>query len=143
MLAVALRLSGTLPHHAGVKIYQNGYALPTTTLAGAGSTRLEWADTQTLVGYDQETSQHAVRVMSTNSSGVTIDGMDASLLAGPLTDRPSQQMRATPPRARFSMRQSGLVPHRAGAERFGLPRAGSQPGLLASAERQHGHAAGV
>ncbi len=72
-VAVSRRHTSGSPAHAGVAIYQYGWALPSVTPAGVGSNVIEFGATgATLYGLDAETSAHRYRTMQVNNDGVAV-----------------------------------------------------------------------
>jgi hypothetical protein len=72
-VAVSRRYTSGSPAHAGVAIYQYGWALSSVTAAGVGSNVIEFGATgATLYGLDAETSAHRYRTMQVNDDGVAV-----------------------------------------------------------------------
>lgn len=70
-IAVSRRNIGFSPRHEGVAIYDNQFMRPTTTPDHTGSNRIEFTGPNTLVGYNNETTEFGIRKLAVNSSGVT------------------------------------------------------------------------
>lgn len=85
-IAVARRLSGIVPHHAGVALFDSGVMRPSATPRAAGSTAIEFVTASSLAGYDQETGEHALRLMEVTAGGASINSTTPGVLAGAAVD---------------------------------------------------------
>ena len=57
--------------HEGVVIYDNNVMRPTTTPDHTGSNRIEFTSPNSLIGYNNETTEFGIRRLSVNNSGVS------------------------------------------------------------------------
>lgn len=81
-IAVSRRRPSVIPTHGGVAIYDNNVMRPTTTPDHTGSNQFEFTDTNSLIGYNTESSEYGLRRLSVNSSGVTNVSVSAGVLTG-------------------------------------------------------------
>lgn len=70
-IAVSRKNNGFSPRHEGVAIYDNNIMRPTTTPDHTGSNRIEFTNENSLIGYNNETTEFGIRRLSVNSSGVS------------------------------------------------------------------------
>ena len=70
-IAVARKNNGFSPRHEGVAIYDDNVQRPTTTPDHTGSNRIEFTGPNSLVGYNNETTEFGIRKLSVTASGVT------------------------------------------------------------------------
>lgn len=70
-IAISRKNNGFSPRHEGVVIYDNNVMRPTTTPDHTGSNRIEFTSPNSLVGYNNETTEFGIRRLSVNSSGVS------------------------------------------------------------------------
>ncbi len=90
IIAVALKEPDSLPHHAGIAIYENEVMRPLTLPAATGSNSITF-DTQTgfLYGYRNETNtEYLIRQMKVTDNGVEVEKSFPDLL-----DRPYDQIK--------------------------------------------------
>jgi hypothetical protein len=81
-IAVSRRRPNVSPTHGGVAIYDNNVMRPTTTPDHTGSNQFEFTDTNSLVGYNTESTEYGLRRLSINSSGVSNVSVSAGVLTG-------------------------------------------------------------
>ena len=81
-IAIARRNIGISPKHEGVAIYDNDVMRPTTTPDHTGSNRIEFNSQNSLIGYNNETTEFGIRRMSINNSGVNVVDVTQSVLSG-------------------------------------------------------------
>jgi len=81
-IAVSRRNIGVSPKHEGVAIYDNGIMRPTTTADHSGSNRIEFNSQNSLIGYNNETSEFGIRRMTINTSGVNVEEVAENILSG-------------------------------------------------------------
>ncbi len=73
VFAVSRKRLGVSPRHGGVAVYENDVRRTLTTPDHTGSNVIEWTEAaDTLVGYNNETTDFRVRTMLVNSQGVAI-----------------------------------------------------------------------
>lgn len=70
-IAISRKNNGFSPRHEGVVIYDNNVMRPTTTPGHTGSNRIEFTSQNSLIGYNNETTEFGIRRLSVNSSGVS------------------------------------------------------------------------
>ncbi|WP_353078979.1 T9SS type A sorting domain-containing protein [Flavobacterium sp.] len=70
-IAISRKNNGFSPRHEGVVIYDNNVMRPTTTPDHTGSNRIEFTSQNSLIGYNNETTEFGIRRLSVNSSGVS------------------------------------------------------------------------
>lgn len=70
-IAVSRRNNGFTPRHEGVVIYDDGIARATTTQDHTGSNKIEFKNSTTMFGYNNETTEFGLRRLSVNSGGVS------------------------------------------------------------------------
>ncbi len=70
-IAISRKNNGFSPRHEGVVIYDNNVMRPTTTPDHTGSNRIEFTSENSLIGYNNETTEFGIRRLSVNSSGVS------------------------------------------------------------------------
>lgn len=70
-IAISRKNNGFTPRHEGVVIYDNHVMRPTTTPDHTGSNRIEFTSQNSLIGYNNETTEFGIRRLSVNSSGVS------------------------------------------------------------------------
>jgi hypothetical protein len=81
-IAVSRRRPNVSPTHGGVAIYDNNIMRPTTTPDHTGSNKIEFIDSNSLVGYNTESTEYGLRRLSVNASGVTNVSVNGSVLTG-------------------------------------------------------------
>lgn len=70
-IAISRKNNGFSPRHEGVVIYDNNVMRPTTTPDHTGSNRIEFTSQNSLIGYNNETTEFGIRRLSVNNSGVS------------------------------------------------------------------------
>ncbi len=70
-IAISRKNNGFSPRHEGVVIYDNNVMRPTTTPDHTGSNRIEFTSQNSLIGYNNETTEFGIRRLSVNSNGVS------------------------------------------------------------------------
>lgn len=80
-IAIARKNNGYSPRHEGVAIYDNAVMRPTTTPDHTGSNRIEFTGPNTLIGYNNESTEYGIRKLSVNSLGVTNLNVTQSVLS--------------------------------------------------------------
>lgn len=70
-IAISRKNNGFSPRHEGVVIYDNNVMRPTTTPDHTGSNRIEFTNQNSLIGYNNETTEFGIRRLSVNNSGVS------------------------------------------------------------------------
>lgn len=70
-IAISRKNNGFSPRHEGVVIYDNNVMRPTTTPDHTGSNRIEFTSQNSLIGYNNETTEFGIRRLSINSSGIS------------------------------------------------------------------------
>jgi hypothetical protein len=70
-IAISRKNNGFSPRHERVVIYDNNVMRPTTTPDHTGSNRIEFTSQNSLIGYNNETTEFGIRRLSVNSSGVS------------------------------------------------------------------------
>ncbi|MBR9847625.1 MAG: T9SS type A sorting domain-containing protein [Algicola sp.] len=81
-IAVSRRNIGFSPKHEGVAIYDDGVMRPNTTPDHTGSNRIEFISQNSLIGYNNETTEFGIRRMSVNNSGINVLGVTQNVLSG-------------------------------------------------------------
>jgi len=81
-IAISRRNVGFSPKHEGVVIYDNAIMRPTVTPDHTGSNRIEFTGQNTLVGYNNETTDYGIRRMAVNTGGVVISNVTQNVLSG-------------------------------------------------------------
>lgn len=81
-IAVSRRRPNVSPTHGGVAIYDNNIMRPTTTPDHTGSNKIEFIDSNSLVGYNTESTEFGLRRLSVNASGVTNVSVNGGVLTG-------------------------------------------------------------
>jgi hypothetical protein len=80
-IAISRKNNGFSPRHEGVVIYDNSIMRPTTTPDHTGSNRIEFTSQNSLIGYNNETTEFGIRRLSVNSSGVSNVGVTQNVLS--------------------------------------------------------------
>lgn len=87
VIAVSRKRLGVSPRHGGVAIYEGAVMRPTTTPDHTGSNVIEWTDAaDTVVGYNNETTDFRVRTLLVTAQGVTNVQALATAISGFGTD---------------------------------------------------------
>lgn len=81
-IAVSRKNIGFSPRHEGVAIYDNGVMRPTTTPDHTGSNKIEFNSQNSLIGYNNETTEFGIRRMSVNGSGIDVVSVASNVLSG-------------------------------------------------------------
>lgn len=80
-IAVSRKNNGFSPRHEGVAIYDNNVMRPTTTPDHTGSNRIEFTGSNSLIGYNNETTEFGIRRLAVNNSGVTNVSVTSNVLS--------------------------------------------------------------
>ena len=80
-IAVSRRNVGYSPRHEGVAIYDDNIMRPTTTPDHSGSNKIEFTSQNSLIGYNNESTEYGIRRLSVNSAGVTNVSVTQSVLS--------------------------------------------------------------
>lgn len=80
-IAVSRKNNGFSPRHEGVVIYDNNVMRPTTTPDHTGSNRIEFTSPNSLVGYNNETTEFGIRRLAVNNSGVSTVSVTQNVLS--------------------------------------------------------------
>lgn len=81
-IAVSRRNIGFTPKHEGVAIYDDGVMRPNTTPDHTGSNRIEFISQNSLIGFNNETTEFGLRRMAVNNMGVDVLGVTQNVLSG-------------------------------------------------------------
>ena len=81
-IAVSRKNITSSPRHEGVAIYDNDQLRSTTTPDHSGSNKIEFDNQNSLIGYNNETSEFGIRNHSINNSGVTTTNITQNVLSG-------------------------------------------------------------
>lgn len=81
-IAVSRKNIGFTPRHEGVAIYDNGVIRPTTTPDHTGSNKIEFISQNSLLGFNNESTEYGIRRMSINNSGINVVGVTQNVLSG-------------------------------------------------------------
>ena len=81
-IAVSRRRPNVSPTHGGVAIYDNNVMRPTTTPDHTGSNKFEFTGTNSLIGYNTESTEYGLRRLSINAGGVTNVSVSSGVLSG-------------------------------------------------------------
>lgn len=81
-IAVSRRRPNVSPTHGGVAIYDNNVMRPTTTPDHTGSNKFEFTGTNSLIGYNTESTEYGLRRLSVNAGGVTNVSVSSGVLSG-------------------------------------------------------------
>jgi hypothetical protein len=71
-VAVSTMIPMTLPHHKGVRIYDDGVARPMSTISIHYVNEIEAASATTLYGADTETSEYRINILTVAATGVSV-----------------------------------------------------------------------
>lgn len=85
-IAISRKNKGFSPRHEGVVIYDNNVMRPTTTPDHTGSNRIEFTSQNSLIGYNNETTEFGIRRLSINSNGVSNVSVAQNVLSNFYTD---------------------------------------------------------
>lgn len=80
-IAVSRRNVGYSPRHEGVAIYDGNIMRPVTTPDHSGSNKIEFTSQNSLIGYNNESTEYGIRRLSVNSAGVTNVSVTQSVLS--------------------------------------------------------------
>lgn len=80
-IAVSRKNNGFSPRHEGVVIYDNNIMRSTTTPDHTGSNRIEFTSQNSLIGYNNETTEFGIRRLSVNNSGVSNVSVSQNVLS--------------------------------------------------------------
>lgn len=81
-IAVSRRNNGFSPKHMGVGIYDNGVVRANASQGHTGSNQIEFVDQNTLVGFNNETTEFGFRKLAVTSAGVSETNVAGSLGGG-------------------------------------------------------------
>lgn len=81
-IAVSRKNNGFSPRHEGVAIYDNGIVRENATADHTGSNVIEFTTENTLIGYNNESTEYGIRTLVVDSSGVTNTTVSQSILGG-------------------------------------------------------------
>lgn len=82
-VAISLRNAFCSPRHEGVAVFEDGVMLPEKTPGHTGSNVIERSGTaNVLYGYNNETSEFGLRVMTTSEDGITTTQTIENLIGG-------------------------------------------------------------
>ena len=81
-IAVSRKNNGFSPRHEGVAIYDDGIARATTTPDHTGSNKIEFTSSNSLIGYNNETTEFGIRRLSINANGVANISVSQNVLSG-------------------------------------------------------------
>ena len=79
-IAVARRNNCCSPRHEGVAIFDNGVMRSNTTPDHTGSNKIEFINANSLIGYNNETTEFGIRRMSVNNNGVNVTSITNNVL---------------------------------------------------------------
>lgn len=80
-IAISRKNNGFSPRHEGVVIYDNNVMRLTTTPDHTGSNRIEFTSQNSLIGYNNESTEFGIRRLSVNSSGVSNVSVSQNVLS--------------------------------------------------------------
>jgi len=80
-IAISRKNNGFSPRHEGVVIYDDNVMRPTTTPDHTGSNQIEFTNANSLLGYNNESTEFGIRRLSVNSSGVSNVSVTQSVLS--------------------------------------------------------------
>jgi Secretion system C-terminal sorting domain len=81
-VAISRMNNGFSPRHEGVAIYDDGVARPMTTQDHTGSNRIEFNSANSMLGYNNETTEFGLRRISVTAGGVNEVTVSQSILSG-------------------------------------------------------------
>lgn len=81
-IAISRKNSGFSPRHEGVAIYDNENLREVTTQDHTGSNKIEFTSENTLIGYNNESTEYGIRTLLVDSSGVSNTSVTANVLTG-------------------------------------------------------------
>lgn len=81
-IAVSRKNNGFSPRHEGVAIYDNGVMRPTTTPDHTGSNKIEFMNSTSLIGYNNESTEFGLRKMAINNAGVAVVSVTQNAFSG-------------------------------------------------------------
>ncbi|WP_298955747.1 T9SS type A sorting domain-containing protein [uncultured Nonlabens sp.] len=80
-IAVSRRNIGLSPRHEGVAIYDDGVARNITTPDHSGSNKIEFTSANSLIGFNNESTEFGIRNLSVNDNGVTNVNLTRNVLS--------------------------------------------------------------
>lgn len=80
-IAISRKNSGFSPRHEGVVIYDYNVMRPTETPGHTGSNRIEFTSHDSLIGYNNETTEYGIRKLSVDTNGVSNVSVTQSVLS--------------------------------------------------------------
>lgn len=80
-IAISRKNNGFSPRHEGVVVYDDNLMRPTTTADHTGSNKIEFTNSNSLIGYNNETTEFGIRRMSINNSGVNVVSVTENILS--------------------------------------------------------------
>lgn len=81
-IAVSRKNNGFTPRHEGVAIYDDGVMRSTTTPDHTGSNKIEFTSQNSIIGYNNETSEFGIRRKSVNSTGINVEEVTQNVISG-------------------------------------------------------------
>jgi sugar lactone lactonase YvrE len=81
-VVVSLQSPGFTGRHEGVRVFRNGVPLPAHTDRDASAVRIEFTDADTVVGYNDESSDHTLTTLSLDDSGVHLVAENQTAIRG-------------------------------------------------------------
>lgn len=81
-IAVSRRYKSVTPRHGGVAIYDDNVMRPTTTPGHSGSNVIEFTSANSLIGYNNESTEYGIRRLSVNNGGVSNVSLSGNVLSG-------------------------------------------------------------
>ncbi|WP_204345387.1 T9SS type A sorting domain-containing protein [Psychroserpens algicola] len=81
-IAISRKNIGFTPRHEGVAIYDNNIMRTNTTQDHTGSNKIEFTGTNSLLGYNNETTEFGIRTLSVNASGISENTVTNNILSG-------------------------------------------------------------
>lgn len=80
-IAISRRNNGFSPKHEGVAIYDDNVMRPATTPDHTGSNRIEFTSANSLLGYNNESTEYGIRRLAVNSGGVSNVSVTQNILS--------------------------------------------------------------
>lgn len=81
-IAISRRYKSVTPRHGGVAIYDDNIIRSTTTPGHSGSNIIEFTSANSLIGYNNESTEYGIRRLSVNNAGVTNVSETGNVLSG-------------------------------------------------------------